>query len=778
MPICEALQSATPSTPASGYVTWFINSSGQPQLVNSSGTVSNLGSGGSGGGGTWGSITGTLSAQSDLSSALALKAPLASPTFSGTVIVPAPVTSDNSTKAATTAYVQAQGYLTGINATQVTTALGYTPYSASNPAGYISTINSTEVTTALGFTPLSTTGTAANSAELGGVAASSYATTGWVTTQGYTTQAWVTSQNYETQAAAATIAANLTAEVARAEAAEALLLPAAWAASLYATQGELSYESAVRATLAANLTVEVCRAEAAEALLLPITTAASTYLTQTAASSTYESQSNATATFATFATISNLSAETAARATLAANLTAEVSRAEAAEGTLTANLNAEIATRSTLSANLTAEVARAEAAEATLTANLTSEITNRINAWYGLAENIAAKAPLASPAFTGSPTAPQPPYQDSTSNIATTAWVFGNAGYFSVANAGSLGGYSASLYAMLANPTFTGSPQAPTPVSTDNSTAIATTAFVNAKGYLAATTASGIFAPIASPTFTGSVTAPTFIGALTGNASSSSTSAACTGNAATATNAAQLGGIVAANYALLTSPNFLGNPSTTTANYGDITTRIANCAFVAQAVNTMQDIVESWANVTFISSTSPTLTGTPTAPTAAHGTNTTQLATTAFVIANAMTAASPAFTGTPTAPTATPGTNTTQLATTAFVATALAYQGTYFHVSSANIGSSPSVPAGYLNTLILIDNTVSSSGTIYLPASPTCFPGQIFHFNNQSNFTQTISATAGCSITGNFTTIQSVTVLEGNTLRIGSMTEGGMFMIC
>ena len=41
-----------------------------------------------GGGGTWGSITGTLSAQTDLQSALDLKAPLASPTFSGTITTP------------------------------------------------------------------------------------------------------------------------------------------------------------------------------------------------------------------------------------------------------------------------------------------------------------------------------------------------------------------------------------------------------------------------------------------------------------------------------------------------------------------------------------------------------------------------------------------------------------------------------------------------------------------------------------------------------------------
>jgi hypothetical protein len=93
---------------------------------------------------------------------------------------------------------------------------------------------------------------------------------------------------------------------------------------------------------------------------------------------------------------------------------------------------------------------------------------------------------------------------------------------------------------------------------------------------------------------------------------------------------------------------------------------------------------------------SPTLTGTPAAPTASPGTNTTQLATTAFVTAavsgatagvasfNGRTGtvtfqasditgvggallASPTFTGTPTAPTPANGTNTTQIATTQYV---------------------------------------------------------------------------------------------------------------
>ncbi|ELW5248810.1 tail fiber protein, partial [Escherichia coli] len=114
---------------------------------------------------------------------------------------------------------------------------------------------------------------------------------------------------------------------------------------------------------------------------------------------------------------------------------------------------------------------------------------------------------------------------------------------------------------------------------------------------------------------------------------------------------------------------------------------------------------------------SPSLTGTPTAPTAAQGTNSTQIANTAFVkaaitalingapgtldtlkeiaaainndpnysttINNALALkaplASPALTGVPTAPTAAQGTNNTQIATTAYVRAAI----------SALVGSSP-----------------------------------------------------------------------------------------
>jgi hypothetical protein len=45
------------------------------------------------------------------------------------------------------------GYITGITSSNVTTALGFTPYNATNPSGYISGITSGMVTTALGYTP-------------------------------------------------------------------------------------------------------------------------------------------------------------------------------------------------------------------------------------------------------------------------------------------------------------------------------------------------------------------------------------------------------------------------------------------------------------------------------------------------------------------------------------------------------------------------------------------------------------------------------------------------
>lgn len=62
-------------------------------------------SGGGGGAAVWGGITGTLSDQTDLQSALDLKAPLASPTFTGVPAAPTAAGGTNTTQIATTAFV-------------------------------------------------------------------------------------------------------------------------------------------------------------------------------------------------------------------------------------------------------------------------------------------------------------------------------------------------------------------------------------------------------------------------------------------------------------------------------------------------------------------------------------------------------------------------------------------------------------------------------------------------------------------------------------------------
>ncbi|WP_341486234.1 tail fiber protein [Escherichia coli] len=188
------------------------------------------------------------------------------------------------------------------------------------------------------------------------------------------------------------------------------------------------------------------------------------------------------------------------------------------------------------------------------------------------------------------------------------------------------------------------------------------------------------------------------------------------------------------------SPSLTGTPTAPTAAQGTNSTQIANTAFVKEAItalingapgtlDTLKEIAAAINNDPNFSTTinnalalkaplaSPALTGVPTAPTAAQGTNNTQIANTAFVkeaitalingapgtldtlkeiaaainndpnfsttINNALALkaplASPALTGVPTAPTAAQGTNNTQIATTAYVRAAI----------SALVGSSP-----------------------------------------------------------------------------------------
>jgi hypothetical protein len=81
-----------------------------------------------------------------------------------------------------------------------------------------------------------------------------------------------------------------------------------------------------------------------------------------------------------------------------------------------------------------------------------------------LVTDLAAKAPLASPTFTGTVTIPTPSAADNSTKAASTAYVQGEL----------------ASYAPKASPTFTGTPAAPTAGAGTNTTQLATTAFVTA----------------------------------------------------------------------------------------------------------------------------------------------------------------------------------------------------------------------------------------------------------------------------------------------------------
>jgi hypothetical protein len=170
---------------------------------------------------------------------------------------------------------------------------------------------------------------------------------------------------------------------------------------------------------------------------------------------------------------------------------------------------------------------------------------------------IDLKAPINNPSFTGAPTAPTPVVGDNSVRVATTQFVAETVtaiGAFSPSNLtplmngvaspgnGTLGSRDNHVHpvdtsrAPLASPSFTGTPVAPTATTGDNTTQVATTAFVNAEidndrpysntnPLINGTAAQGVSsrvsrqdhvhptdttrAPLASPTFTGVPAAPT-----------------------------------------------------------------------------------------------------------------------------------------------------------------------------------------------------------------------------------------------------------------------------
>jgi hypothetical protein len=195
-----------------------------------------------------------------------------------------------------------------------------------------------------------------------------------------------------------------------------------------------------------------------------------------------------------------------------------------------------------------------------------------------------------------------------------------------------------NLKANLASPALTGTPTAPTAATFTNTTQIATTAYV--VGTLA-----GYSPVIDSLSDIGNTTidlVPTNGDLLKWNGTA---------------------WVNASGYALLASPALTGTPTAPTAASNTNTTQVATTAYVQGEISELlngagaaydtlkelQDIlVADEGTVTTLTTlvgtkaplASPSLSGTPTAPTAAANTNTTQIATTAFVTAAASQAVS------------------------------------------------------------------------------------------------------------------------------------------
>lgn len=127
-----------------------------------------------------------------------------------------------------------------------------------------------------------------------------------------------------------------------------------------------------------------------------------------------------------------------------------------------------------IAAQVSALVGSAPATLDTL-AEIATALGNNPNFATTMTNSLAAKAPLASPSLTGTPTAPTQATTDKSTRIATTAFV-----QAVVDAAETVLNAAIATKAPLASPALSGNPTAPTQAAGNNSTRLATTAFVTA----------------------------------------------------------------------------------------------------------------------------------------------------------------------------------------------------------------------------------------------------------------------------------------------------------
>ena len=235
-----------------------------------------------------------------------------------------------------------------------------------------------------------------------------------------------------------------------------------------------------------------------------------------------------------------------------------------------------------------------------------------------------------------------------------------------------------------ASPALTGTPTAPTATSGNNTTQIATTAFVtSAISTVNASTISGTVAVanggtgVTTSTGSGSVVLSTSPTLVTPNLGTPST---LVGTNISGTAANLTAGNVTTNANLTGDVTSVGNA--TTIGSGKVTnSMLAGSIDLTSKVTGILPVANGGTGAT-------TLTG------YVKGSGTSAMTANASIpvadVSGAAPLASPALTGTPTAPTATSGDNTTQIATTAFVTAAVAAGGggstTYTTGSNSSLG--------------------------------------------------------------------------------------------
>jgi hypothetical protein len=462
-------------------------------------------------------------------------------------------------------------------------------------------------------------------------------------------------------------------------------------------------------------------------------------------------------------------------------------------------------------------------------AGLRAEI-ERLEALMALMEDqIRSKAPLNSPALTGTPTAPTAAPGTNSTQLATTEFVQAATASVTITDASETVAGKVELAtaaetttgtdntravhpaglkveldkkASLASPALTGTPTAPTATAGTNTDQIATTAFVESAVLASGGTGGPI--PDATEAGKGLVELATAAETTTG-----------TDN----TRAVHPAGLkVELNKkANLASPNFTGTPTAPTASQATNNTQLATTEFVQGGLAGKAPL------------NSPALTGTPTAPTANAGTNSTQLATTAFVnaavaagggggggsvadasesakgIVQLATAAettagtdgtkavhpaglkveldkkaslaSPALTGTPTAPTAATNTNTTQIATTAFVKANYPPAANELFAGVVELATTAEVTAGTDTTRVVTPAGLKAaldSQTVTVPDGSTTVKGIVKLANNTESLTGTsdqIAATPAGVITAINDRIKAGTQSVAGLVRIATTSE-------